>query len=105
MAGARRLKEPLKGSGGIRRHTTAVQQDLAIEDLGLDDTAPGLGAQPGGDAIGGNLAVTHAQAGSIEGSVTLSPAQVEALNHQALYIRIDSEKAPDGNLQGWLEGK
>lgn len=65
----------------------------------------GLAKGVPGDAIGGNLTVTHAQAGSIEGSVTLTPAQVEALNRQALYIRIDSEKAPDGNLQGWLEGK
>ena len=65
----------------------------------------GLAKGVPGDAIGGNLTVTHAKEGTIEGSVTLSPAQIEALNHQALYVRIDSEKAPDGNLQGWLEGK
>ena len=58
-----------------------------------------------GDAIGGSVTVTHAQQGTVSGTVTLSPAQVEALNRQALYLRIDSEKAPDGNLQGWLEGK
>ena len=65
----------------------------------------GLAKGVPGDAIGGSLTVTHATDGSISGSVTLTPAQVEALNRQALYIRIDSEKAPDGNLQGWLEGK
>jgi opacity protein-like surface antigen len=65
----------------------------------------GLAKGVPGDAIGGNLSVTHAQAGTVSGSVTLSPAQVEALHRQALYIRIDSDKAPDGNLQGWLEGK
>jgi hypothetical protein len=35
----------------------------------------------------------------------LSPAQIEALNREAVYIRVDSEKAPEGNLQGWLEAK
>jgi hypothetical protein len=65
----------------------------------------GLAKGVPGEAIGGSLTVAHAQAGTIEGSVTLTPAQLEALNRQALYIRIDSEKAPDGNLQGWLEGK
>ena len=65
----------------------------------------GLAKGVPGEAIGGSLTVTHAPQGTVSGSVTLSPAQVEALNRQALYIRIDSEKAPDGNLQGWLEQK
>ena len=65
----------------------------------------GLAKGVPGEAIGGNLVVSHAQAGTVSGSVTLTPAQVETLNRQALYVRIDSEKAPDGNLQGWLEGK
>ena len=65
----------------------------------------GLAKGVPGDVIGGNVTVTHAQQGTVSGTVTLSPAQVEALNRQALYLRIDSEKAPDGNLQGWLEGK
>jgi hypothetical protein len=55
-----------------------------------------------GDAIG-TLKVSHASQGNVSGSVTLSAAQTAALQKQSLYIRIDSEKAPDGNLQGWLE--
>jgi hypothetical protein len=56
---------------------------------------------PGG-AIG-TLTVSHAPQGTVSGSVTLTAAQAAALQKQSLYIRIDSEKAPDGNLQGWLE--
>ncbi|HJT42149.1 MAG TPA: CHRD domain-containing protein [Rhizomicrobium sp.] len=56
-----------------------------------------------GDAIGGTLTVTPATQGSVEGSIKLTSAQLAALNQQSLYIRIDSEKAPDGHLQGWLE--
>lgn len=62
----------------------------------------GLAKGVPGDAIG-TLAVSHAPQGSVSGSVTLTAAQAAALQKQALYIRIDSQKAPDGNLQGWLE--
>ena len=57
-----------------------------------------------GEAIG-PLTVTRTVQGSVSGSVQLTPAQIEALNREAIYIRVDSEKAPDGNLQGWLEAK
>jgi hypothetical protein len=62
----------------------------------------GLAKGVPGDAIG-TLTVTHAREGTLEGSIKLSSAQKAALDRQSLYIRIDSEKAPDGNLQGWLE--
>ena len=64
----------------------------------------GLAKGVPGDAIGG-LAVAHARAGDFSGSVRLTGRQAAALRNQALYIRIDSAKAPDGNLQGWLEAK
>jgi hypothetical protein len=53
----------------------------------------------------GTLSVTRAPQGTVSGSVQLTPAQIEALNREAVYVRIDSEKAPEGNLQGWLEAK
>ena len=62
----------------------------------------GLAKGVPGDAIG-TLTVAHGREGALSGSVKLTSAQAAALNKQALYIRIDSEKAPDGNLQGWLE--
>jgi hypothetical protein len=62
----------------------------------------GLAKGVPGDAIG-TLSAAHARRGEISGSVKLSAAQKAALDRQALYIRIDSEKSPDGNIQGWLE--
>jgi hypothetical protein len=62
----------------------------------------GLAKGVPGDAIG-VLSVDHARQGSFQGSLKLKPPQIAALKKEALYIRIDSEKAPDGNLQGWLE--
>ncbi len=64
----------------------------------------GLAKGVPGEAIG-KLTVAHAPEGPVSGSVTLTQDQVAALQKQSLYIRIDSEKAPEGNLQGWLEGK
>jgi hypothetical protein len=55
-----------------------------------------------GDPIG-DLKVTGGANGEISGKVNLSAKQLAALRAKALYIRLDSEKAPDGNLQGWLE--
>jgi len=40
--------------------------------------------------------------GTISGSFDLTPEQAESLRKGELYIQIHSEKAPDGNLWGWL---
>ena len=62
----------------------------------------GLAKGVPGDAIG-TLSVEHARQGAFSGSIKLNTAQLAALKRQALYIRIDSEKSPDGNVWGWLE--
>jgi hypothetical protein len=49
-----------------------------------------------------DLTVTHATSGTIGGSVELTPAQLTDLEKRRLYVQIHSEKAPDGNLWGWL---
>ncbi len=54
-----------------------------------------------GPAIG-DLTVSNAPGGSITGTLMLIPEQIENLRKGKLYIQIESEKAPDGNLWGWL---
>jgi hypothetical protein len=49
-----------------------------------------------------DLTVTHGTSGTISGSVDLTPAQLADLEKRRLYVQIHSEKAPDGNLWGWL---
>jgi len=52
-----------------------------------------------------DLMITKATSGTISGSATLTPEQVEALRQGKLYIQIHGDKglAPDGaNLWGWL---
>jgi CHRD domain len=48
------------------------------------------------------LTVAKATNGTITGSLDLTPEQVQGLKAGRLYIQISSEKAPEGNLWGWL---
>jgi hypothetical protein len=54
-----------------------------------------------GPAIG-DLTVTAATSGTIGGTVELSKTQIDDLAAGRLYLQLHSEKAPDGNLWGWL---
>jgi hypothetical protein len=49
-----------------------------------------------------DLTVTKAASGTISGSLDLTPAQVEELRNSRFYVQLYSERAPDGNLWGWL---
>lgn len=60
-----------------------------------------------GPAIG-DLTATADTSGSISGSLELTKAQIDDLAAGRIYIQLHSQKAPDGNLWGWLlvaEGK
>lgn len=49
-----------------------------------------------------DLTVTKSMSGTLSGSFDLTPDQIEALKKGKWYVQIHSEKAPDGNLWGWL---
>ena len=48
------------------------------------------------------LTVTKAPAGSISGSVELTPIQAPMFKKGNFYVQIHSEGAPNGHLLGWL---
>jgi hypothetical protein len=54
-----------------------------------------------GDAFA-DLTVSPADDGALSGTVTLDRAHVKALLAGAVYVQIDSVKAPDGTLRAWL---
>ncbi len=60
-------------------------------------------AKPGmrGEAIL-DLVVTGGASGSIAGQFELAAAQTQELASSRYYVQLSSEKAPDGNLWGWL---
>ena len=49
-----------------------------------------------------DLTVSKGTNGTISGSADLTPLQVTDLEKRRLYVQLHSEKAPDGNLWGWL---
>lgn len=49
-----------------------------------------------------DLQAEPAARGSISGSFDLTPSQIEDLRQSRFYIQLHSEKAPEGNLWGWL---
>jgi hypothetical protein len=50
----------------------------------------------------GELKATPATTGTITGTIELTKEQVDDLAAGRLYLQLHSEKAPDGNLWGWL---
>lgn len=54
-----------------------------------------------GPAIG-DLTVSNGTRGTVKGAIDLTDRQREALEKSSLYIQIHSQKAPEGNLWGWL---
>jgi hypothetical protein len=49
-----------------------------------------------------DLTIEKAQSGAISGSAVLTKVQLDSLKKGWFYIQIHAEKAPDGNLWGWL---
>jgi hypothetical protein len=65
----------------------------------------GVAGGPTGGLAGtnvGDLKISGGMSGDISGSVKLTSAQLAALKKGALYVVVDSAKAPNGNLWGWL---
>lgn len=54
-----------------------------------------------GPAIG-DLTATAATSGTISGTIELTKQQIDDLAAGRLYLQLHSEKAPEGNLWGWL---
>ena len=62
-------------------------------------SGPGIGVP--GDAIL-DLQLSGQNQGSISGTVKLNGRQLTALKQGHVYVQLNSQKAPDGNLWGWL---
>ena len=60
---------------------------------------PAIGV-PGTEGL--DLTVSQATSGTVSGKLTLTAAQAVAFRTGRFYVQIDSQKAPTGNLWGWL---
>ena len=49
-----------------------------------------------------DLTVSPGTSGTISGTIDLTAVQIADLDKRRLYVQLHSEKAPEGNLWGWL---
>lgn len=75
---------------GLRSPATTVQIHRAPKGI------------PGPVVPNLELTVTKAVKGAVSGTLELTPDQIADLKNGRLYVQIQSERAPDGNLWGWL---
>jgi hypothetical protein len=91
----------------------SVTATLAGNKLTVSGTAEGLRSPAtvahihrGAPGIPGpailDLTITKTTTPTIGGTVDLTPQMVEDLKNGQLYVQLSSERAPDGNLRGWL---
>jgi CHRD domain len=100
-------RNTITGQGSVMAVLTGSRLSIhgSFEDLGSPATVArlhhgritGLRGFPVFD-----LTVTHAVRGTVDGSFDLNPNQIEELRKGEFYLQLHSEKAPDGNLWGWL---
>ena len=97
----------ITGSGSVSAVLAGARLSITGSFDGMQSPAAlaqvhqGVATGVRGPAIG-DLTVSHAPGGSITGTLNLTPEQTESLRKGKLYIQIDSKKAADGNLWGWL---
>jgi hypothetical protein len=93
------------GSAAARLEGSTLAVEGTFKDLVTPATVARVHRGPNrglrGPAIG-ELQVETATSGAIRGTLTLTADQVEDLQKGRLYVQLHSEKAPDGNLWGWL---
>jgi hypothetical protein len=103
VAGVGAATAVLKGSTLTVNGTFSGLKTPATIVRVLRSPKPGMRGVPIGD-----LTATQETSGTISGSIELTKAQVDDLAAGRLYVQLHSQKAPDGNLWGWLfvfEGK
>ena len=98
--------DTIAGSGSVIAVLTGVSLAINGTFEGLKSPATLAQIHLGPRGVRGpvmfDLTITKAVSGTITGTIALTPVQVEALKQSRFYVQIHSEKAPDGNLWGWI---
>jgi hypothetical protein len=96
----------ITGSGLVMATLTGSRLSVSGTFAGMKSAATFAQVHLGPKGIRGpvefDLVVEKAPGGDISGSVTLTKVQLDSLKKGWFYIQIHTEKAPEGNLWGWL---
>jgi hypothetical protein len=100
IAGAGAATATLKGATlTINGTFSGLKTDATVVHV-MRSAKTGMRGTPIGD-----LTATQATSGTISGAIELTKAQIDDLAAGRIYIQLHSQKAPDGNLWGWLLAK
>ncbi len=101
-------RDNVLGEGRARASLEGDQLTVSGEYKGLPSNATGAELRQGyaigapSDQVVGPLQVSGGQQGTLSGTLKLTKSQLTAMKAGWMYVQIKSEKAPDGNLWGWL---
>jgi hypothetical protein len=101
------MRATVTGSGSVSAVLAGTKLSISGTFDGLSGPATlarlhqGVATGVRGPALS-DLLISKSTRGTVSGTITLTADQVENLKKGKLYIQIHSEKAPDGNLWGWL---
>lgn len=96
------------GAGTVTATLAGDRLTIRGDFTGLSSPATGAHLRMGlamgvpGQVIG-DLTITKADNGQVSGTITLSAPAIAALERNAIYVELDSAKAPDGNSWAWLQ--
>ena len=101
------MRANVQGDGHVSATLNGSSLTVTGDFAGLPSAAssvklysgPGIGVP--GDALL-DLQLSGQNQGSISGTVKLNSRQLAALKQGHVYVQLNSQKAPDGNLWGWL---
>ncbi len=102
------MRDNVVGAGLVSATLAGNNLSITGQFSGLSSPATGAHLKMG-TAMGvpgttiAELSASHAASGQVTGTATLDTAQIAALKKGALYVELDSAKAPDGNSWAWLQ--
>jgi hypothetical protein len=102
------MMSTIAGTGSLTAALTGKQLTIQGTFEGLRSPATTAQIHRAPKAIPGpaipnlELMVTKAERGAVSGTLELTQDQIADLRNGRLYVQIQSERAPDGNLWGWL---
>ncbi len=100
------MQAAITGGGAVTATLTGAKLTITGTFTGLQTPGTFAKIHAGPKGIRGpavlDLTVSKGTSGNIAGTFDLTPQQLDDLRNSRLYIQLHSEKAPEGNLWGWL---
>jgi hypothetical protein len=100
------MQSIIAGSGSLTAKLSGKQLTVTGTFEGLRSPATTAQIHRGPKGIPGpailDIDVTKSVKGTVSGSIELTPDQIKDLRSERLYVQVQSERAPNGNLWGWL---